>query len=98
MKGRNKTSGDMAKKIALGATGVALTAGAVAAGVVLMNKRNRENMSKGAKKAMGTLKVVASDFAKKQGGRYSAVAHELGTMTKKKFKKTSKSKSRKSKS
>ncbi len=93
---RNKTSGnDTAKKIALGATGVALTAGAVAAGVVLMNKRNRDNMSKGAKKAIGTLKVVASDFAKEQGGRYNAVAHELATMAKKKLKKTSKSKSKK---
>lgn len=56
---------NMGKKIALGATGVALTAGAVAAGAIMMNKKTRNKVTRDAKKAFGTMKAKTIEFAEK---------------------------------
>lgn len=53
---------DVVKKVALGASGVVLTAGAVAAGAILANQNNRKNISKLSKKGIKTFKRVVRDI------------------------------------
>lgn len=50
-------------KIAMGAAGVALAAGVVAAGAMLADKRNREKTAKAAKKGLKLLKDTAQTVA-----------------------------------
>lgn len=59
-----KIDKDMSKKIAIGATGVAITAGAVAAGAMLIDKKTRANLAKGATKAFSSIQKIATNLAK----------------------------------
>lgn len=76
------TKRNIAGKIALGVTGVALTAGVVAAGRVLSDKKNRLALKRGARKANKKLQQVreAIDEGKT---RYQAFAHKVSMVGKK---------------
>lgn len=65
------------KKIAVGATGVALVAGAIAAGVALSSKKNRRKLVKGAKKVVGTVREASTTVGREAVSGYQAVAHQL---------------------
>jgi hypothetical protein len=52
----------LTKQIALGATGVAITAGVVAAGAALMNRRTRSQMGKMVSKGRKMLEEMPSDM------------------------------------
>lgn len=67
---------DMAKNIAMGAGGVALTAGLVAAGAALANSKVRKSIGKVAEKGVIALKDMAAKMPE-EGQRYMATAHEI---------------------
>ncbi len=75
VKNFNDTS--TANKIAIGAAGIAIAAGAVAAGAALSDKKNRSKLSKS---AMGAFDI-ASDLAKSYGEKgqigSSAIGHKI---------------------
>lgn len=81
-------------KVALGATGVVLTAGALATAAALMNKRNRTTLKKGVTTAAKKINQAGRIFDE---GRnvYQAVAHQVGSMGSKKRGRPSKTASRK---
>lgn len=58
-------------KIALGATGLALTAAAVATGVALMNSKTRRKITKRFSKTTSSLKESVPR-------QYQAIAHQIG--------------------
>lgn len=53
-----QSNNGVGKKIALGATGVALAAGAVVAGVALSDKKNRTKIKKGVKVAAKRIRKI----------------------------------------
>lgn len=72
----------MMGKIALGATGLALTTGAVMAAVMLArNKRVRETVKKGAEGALKGAREVL-----KENGSYQAISHRISAVGKRKNK------------
>lgn len=66
----------MAKTIAKGAAGVALTAGVVAAGAALSDKRTRSKITKGAGKAIKTISTTAQKGID-QASKSQAFAHTI---------------------
>jgi hypothetical protein len=92
---RNKSQAhhDLPGKIAKGAVGVAITAGVVAAGVALMDKKNRDKLGDSAQKGMSTIKDAAGSFMEEQTERYQAVAHEVKPKRATRSKKRGKNKS-----
>lgn len=68
---------DIVKKTALGATGVAITAGAIAAGVALANKKNRTKVKKIASKTIKKLGKVR-EAIQEGADRYQAYQHRIG--------------------
>jgi hypothetical protein len=88
---------DVMGKVALGATGVALAAGGIAAAVYLTNKKNRMGVSKAAGRTFKKLGKVRDTFQSVANDRYQAVAHRIGagkTNTKKVKKSASESSKR----
>lgn len=74
----------MGKKIAVGATGVALAAGAIAAGVALSSKRNRQKVARGAKKVVGTVRDATTTVGREAVSGYQAIAHQLDSKSSRK--------------
>lgn len=72
----NKEKDDMIKKVAIGATGLALATGAVVAGVALTNKKTRTRLTRGAKKTFGRVQQTIGDAAE----RYQTYQHKIGGM------------------
>lgn len=70
---RVKTRG-VANKIALGAAGLAVTAGVVAAGAALMKRKNREILGK---KAIEATKTIGAILNKRIANSQGAVAHQI---------------------
>lgn len=65
-------------KIALGAGGLALAAGAVAAGALLANKDARETLQKGARRSLRELKRIKDAVSLEDGqGRHQAILHKV---------------------
>lgn len=76
-KGSKHTSrDDITRNIALGATGVAITAGVVAAGAALANPKLRGGLSKVAEKGMSSIQNMSEEMPKK-AEKYIATAHEI---------------------
>lgn len=67
---------DVAKNIALGATGVAITAGVVAVGAALVNRNMRSKMSKAVEDSVKMLRENAAK-APQQAPKYMATAHQI---------------------
>lgn len=67
---------DIAKNIALGATGVAITAGVVAAGAALVNRNMRNKMGKAVEESVKMLRENAAK-APGQAQKYMATAHQI---------------------
>lgn len=74
---------DMAGKIALGATGVALAAGAIIAGVALTNPKTRQKIANGTKSTVKRLRRVG-EVIQEGKHRYQAVQHRIGLSKRKK--------------
>lgn len=72
-------------KIAMGATGLALAAGAVAAGAALTNKNTRKTLQRTAKKTVKGLKRVR-DVMEEGQHRYQAFQHRIAKVKTKKGK------------
>lgn len=81
---------DMTEMITPIATGVAVTAGVIAAGSVLAKKENREKLAKGAQKGMDILQEISQNMGEEAGGRYQAVASEITRRTRKRGRKARK--------
>ena len=64
----------MVRKVAWGGTGLALTTGAVAAGVALSNRKTRLALKRRAKKTLGRVKATLEEGA----DRYQAYQHRIG--------------------
>lgn len=92
----NKKSNGMkmskGKMIALGATGVALTAGAVAAGMALKSRKNRKLLKDTAKKGIGLLETRKLRGRRKsdKGQMYQQAMHEVDRPKKMTTKKSTK--------
>lgn len=80
---------DTAGKIAIGATGVAITAAAIAAGAALAQKGMRDKVGSSLKKAASTLRDASSDFSPKES--YQAFSHQIVGDSKKRRGKSKKS-------
>lgn len=68
------------RNIAIGAAGLALTAGAVATGLLLGDKSNRRRMVKGAKKGLNTLATLTQSVQAPRRSlpqRDYAIAHQV---------------------
>jgi hypothetical protein len=59
------------------ATGVAVTAGVIAAGSVLAKKENRDKLAKGAQKGMDILQEISQNMSEETVDRYQAVASQI---------------------
>ena len=70
---------DMAEMITPIATGVAVTAGVIAAGSILAKKENRDKLAKGAQKGMDILQEISQNMTEDMdlGNRYQAVASQI---------------------
>ena len=81
---RPKKNSNMAGKIALGATGVAVAAGVVAAGAALADKKNRDSLVKGASKALGMMQDMATTTTDEMKDQYHMVEQRIRSPRKKK--------------
>ncbi|OGE31382.1 hypothetical protein A2631_06080 [Candidatus Daviesbacteria bacterium RIFCSPHIGHO2_01_FULL_44_29] len=73
----NKKNTSFAHMISRGATGVALTAGVLAAGAALADKKTRQSLSKGAQEMMSALEQAAAGVTEQAKAGYQAVAHQV---------------------
>lgn len=79
----NTAKDDMIKKVALGATGVALAAGAVAAGVTLArSKKARTTLKRGVRRTIKGIERVRGVLEEGQE-RYQAIQHRIAASGKK---------------
>lgn len=78
MKGNQGRDG-IVKNVALGATGLAITAGVVAVGAAMVNKNMRNKMSKVVEDGVRMLRENAAK-APEQAQKYMATAHEIPSM------------------
>lgn len=81
-KSTKKTMSDIkstsfAHMISKGATGVALTAGVIAAGAALADKKTRQSLSRGAQEMLSTLEQAAAGVTEQAKAGYQAVAHQV---------------------
>lgn len=72
----NKGLDGMVKNVALGATGLAITAGVVAVGAAMVNKNMRNKMSKVVEDGVKMLRENAAK-APEQAQKYMATAHQI---------------------
>lgn len=72
----NKGRDGMVKNVALGATGLAITAGVVAVGAAMVNKNMRNKMSKAVEDGVKMLRENAAK-APEQAQKYMATAHQI---------------------
>lgn len=72
----NKGRDGMVKNVALGATGLAITAGVVAVGAAMINKNMRNKMGRAVE---GGVKMLRENAAKapEQAQKYMATAHQI---------------------
>jgi hypothetical protein len=82
-KEENTRNDDVAGKVLKGAAGLAVTAGVVAAGVALMDKKTRKKLAQKAQKGIETLRELTSDFEEEVPKRMSAVAQEIKPLRRK---------------
>lgn len=66
-------SDGIAKNIAIGATGIALASGVVAAGAALVNKKTRDNLGKTFERGM----MFLQDISENPRERITATAHQI---------------------
>lgn len=69
--------GGLSGRVAIGAAGVAAAAGAVAAGALLANRKNRDSVVKGARKAFASVGEIADTLTDEVEGRYTEVKNSL---------------------
>lgn len=72
MENRGRKS-NLKRNLAIGATGLAITAGAVAVGAALANKKTRKVITEGAGRGMEALKKATEGI----GNRYQATTHQV---------------------
>lgn len=65
-------------KLAMGATGVALAAGAMVVGMALSNKETRRSLQKGAKSTIKKFNEIRDDLQKDNQERFQTVQHRVG--------------------
>ncbi len=68
---------NMAGKLALGVTGVAVATGVVVAGAALANKKNRTALKRGARKTVKKLRDVREAIEEGRN-KYQAFQHRIG--------------------
>lgn len=76
----NTQRDDAARKIMLGATGLALAAGAVATGFALSNPKNRRKLRTTARRAEKGLRRVG-EVIEEGRNRYQAIAHRISAVS-----------------
>ena len=81
----NKGRDGMVKNVALGATGLAITAGVVAVGAAMINKNMRNKMGKAVEGGVQMLRENAAK-APEQAQKYMATAHQIPGMRKRRSK------------
>jgi hypothetical protein len=81
---------DLAEMITPIATGVAVTAGVIAAGSMLAKKENRDKLAKGAKKGMDILSEISQGAMEEPVNRYQAIASQITRGNKKRGRKSKK--------
>lgn len=89
----NKGRDGMVKNVALGATGLAITAGVVAVGAAMINKNMRNKMGRAVEDGVKMLRENAAK-APEQAQKYMATAHQIPGLGK--IRKTKSKRSRRS--
>lgn len=84
-KENSRSMDDIAYKVAIGATGVALIAGAIAAGAAAISGETRNSLQKGAEKTAKGLKRMSEVVHQGQQG-YQAIQHRVASIKGKKNK------------
>lgn len=79
---------DLVGKLAIGVTGIALTAGAIATAAALMNKKNRKALKNGVDSAAKKINQAREVWEEGKDAYKTAIQHTVGMA--KKVKKTSK--------
>lgn len=82
-----KNDGHLTDTIAKGAVGIAVTAGVVAAGVILSKEENRKKIGKGLNKGLDAIKDFGYSVADNTGAAYQSIEGTVTDQPVKKLKK-----------